>query len=82
MRPLLLILILFLSTITKQFYAQNLDSLFKVYNDKTKPDTERLKAIDVIALSFKNNNPDTTIILAEQQLKLANSVSNCKIWAF
>ena len=55
--------------------AQNTDSLWKIYNDKTKADTNRVNAIHDIARSYINNNPDTAIILAEQELKLANSIS-------
>ena len=53
--------------------AQNLDSLWKVYNDKGQADTNRLKAIDDIAWSYNNNNPDTAIILATEELKLAEA---------
>ena len=53
-------------------YAQtNLDSLWGVWNDKTQPDTNRLNAINNIALSYRHDNPDTAIILAEKQLAFA-----------
>ncbi len=48
-----------------------MDSLWKIYNNQSKADTERLKAMDEISWSFRNNNPDTAIILAEQQKQLA-----------
>jgi|ERR1700757_870364 len=54
-------------------YAQNLDSLWQVYNNKSQPDTNRLKAIKSIAWSYRSNNPDTAIILAEQELQLAQA---------
>ena len=52
-------------------FAQNLDSLWKVYNNTAQPDTNRVKAIDAIAWSYKSNKPDTAIILAKQELALA-----------
>lgn len=58
--------------------AQNLDSLWKIYRDKNQSDTNRLNAIFEIAWSFKTNNPDTAIILAEEELKLANSLPGDK----
>ena len=54
------------------------DSLWAVYNSKTQPDTNRLKAINTIAWSYSRNNPDTAIILAEQELKLANTIHSEK----
>jgi tetratricopeptide (TPR) repeat protein len=59
-------------------FAQNTDSLFKVYNDKTQADTNRLNAMQVIASSLSGNNPDTAIMLAEQEVKLANSLQDEK----
>jgi len=56
-------------------YGQNLDSLTKVYNNPAQPDTNRLKAINVIAWSYKSNNPDTAIVLAKQELALAVTLS-------
>ncbi|MGZ4093622.1 MAG: tetratricopeptide repeat protein [Bacteroidia bacterium] len=51
--------------------AQNRDSLGKVWNDKSKPDLERLEAIqDLMQICF-TYNPDTVIILGEQQLQLS-----------
>lgn len=61
--------------------AQNLDSLWKVFNNKALPDTNRLKAIDAIAWSYNGNNPDTTILLAEKQMKFAQESRNKKFEA-
>ena len=63
--------------------AQNhqLDSLWSVYNNKSQSDTSRLKAINIIAFSYINNNTDSAILLSEQQLKLANSISEGNRWA-
>src|SRR6185437_10141526 len=57
-------------------FTQNkkLDSLWTVYNNKSEADTNRLKAIDAIAWSLRINNSDTAIILAEQELSLANVI--------
>src|ERR1035437_6562473 len=59
--------------------AQNTDSLLAVYNKKTQADTNRLKAIQVIAWNLRSNNPDTAIILAEQQLQLAQQSKQKKL---
>ncbi|HWY34332.1 MAG TPA: tetratricopeptide repeat protein, partial [Nitrosopumilaceae archaeon] len=48
-----------------------MDSLWDVYNNKRQADTNRLKAIHDISRSFVGKNPDTVIILAGQELKLA-----------
>ena len=79
MRFLKYILILFLSLSN---YAQNLDSLWKVYNDKKQADTNRLKAIQAIAWSYKSNKPDTFIFLAEQELRFVSKLplSERKLW--
>jgi len=67
--------IFFTSILITQFCSgQNVDSLWKVYNNKEQPDTVRLKAIDAIANSYVRHKPDTAIILAEQELKLASSL--------
>ena len=64
--------------------AQNkvLDSLWKIYNNKAEADTSRVKAIYEIAMSYRDSNPDTAILLAEQQLKFANTLpaDKRKIW--
>ncbi|HXD94582.1 MAG TPA: tetratricopeptide repeat protein [Bacteroidia bacterium] len=68
------IYIVIFSTLLHQLCdAQNLDSLWRVYNDKSQADTNRLKAIDDIAWSYNNNNPDTAIVLANEELKLAKA---------
>jgi tetratricopeptide (TPR) repeat protein len=58
--------------------AQNLDSLWKVYNDKSQVDTNRLNALHSIAWFYSNNNPDTAIILADQEFKLAQQTKQKK----
>jgi serine phosphatase RsbU (regulator of sigma subunit) len=59
-------------------YAQNLDSLWKVFNNKNQTDTNRLEAINAISWSYIWNNPDTAIILANQELKLAQTTKQKK----
>src|ERR1700741_2477037 len=59
-------------------FAQNIDSLWVVYNNRSEADTNRLKAIDAIVLIYINSNPDTAIILAEQQLDLAKKTKQKK----
>src|ERR1035437_2862730 len=51
--------------------AQNINSLWTVYNNKKQADTNRLRAINIIAWSYNSNNPDTAIMLAEEVLQLA-----------
>ncbi|HEX7414622.1 MAG TPA: tetratricopeptide repeat protein [Bacteroidia bacterium] len=58
--------------------GQNLDSLWKVYNNQSQADTNRIKAIQVIAWSYRSNKPDTAIVLAEQEIKFVNALPNGK----
>ncbi len=58
--------------------AQNRDSLWRVYNNTSQADTNRLKAIYDIAWSYIYNNPDTAIVLAEQQLQLSQKANQKK----
>jgi two-component system NarL family sensor kinase len=55
---------------------QKIDSLWTVYNNKEQPDTVRLLAIHIIASGYTNNNPDTAIILAQQELALAQAINH------
>lgn len=57
-------------------FSQNIDSLYTIYNNKTQPDTMRLNAIHEIAIFYLYNNPDTTLILAKQELELAKVMFN------
>ena len=56
-------------------FAQNkmLDSLWSVYKNKNQADTNRFKSVDIIISNYIGNNPDTAIVLAEEELKLAQS---------
>ena len=69
MRKLLYIIILL--TLFKLCHAQNIDSLWKVYNNKTLSDTNRMKAIIAIASADRENNPDSAEILANIGLAYA-----------
>jgi len=75
MKYLKYILVLFLSI---QISAQNFDSLWKVYTNKKEADTNRLKAIYDIAWSYIYSNPDTAIILGQEQLQLAQKSNQKK----
>ncbi|MDP2388358.1 MAG: tetratricopeptide repeat protein [Bacteroidota bacterium] len=71
LKTFLLLLIILLSV--SRFYSQKRDSLWSVYKNASQTDTNRLKAIDEIATYYRSNNPDSAIIVAQQQLKLAQS---------
>lgn len=60
--------------------AQNkkLDSLWQVYHSTMQSDTDRLKAINTLAKLYRNNNPDTAIILLKEQLQMAIDKGNLK----
>src|ERR1700677_3655445 len=68
-------LIIIIAGVFNQAFAQNkkLDSLWTVYNTKNEVDTNRLKAIHAITNNYLNNKPDTAIVLAEQELQLAQA---------
>ena len=73
-----LILYLFISSVAFSQIIKT-DSLLSVYFDKNQVDTSRLKAINALAYSLKDNNPDSAIILANEQLKFANTLNEKKI---
>ena len=75
MRYVKYILLLFIS---QHIYAQNIDSLTKIYHNQNQSDTNRLKAIYDIAWTFIYDNPDTAIILGNQQLQLAQTTKQKK----
>lgn len=59
-------------------FAQNVDSLWKVANNKSNPDTARLSALYDLAWVFVYDNPDSTYAIAEQQMQLAKQIKNKK----
>ena len=54
-------------------YAQNIDSLWHVYNNLKNPDTTRLEAFNNIAWSLLYTNPDSTYILGHIELEIART---------
>ena len=70
--------LLFLLFISPFCYSQNTDSLWKVYNNKTQADTNRLKAIDALAGKCYTNNQDTIITLSEQEVTFAAEINQKK----
>ena len=59
--------------------AVNLDSLWGVWNDKSQPDTNRLKAMYKIAwYGYLFSQPDSAFYFAQMQYDLAESVNNKK----
>ncbi|HXD92515.1 MAG TPA: tetratricopeptide repeat protein [Bacteroidia bacterium] len=78
MKELRLLYVFILFFLRLVSYSQNHDSLWSVYNNKSLSDTDRIKAIHIIAWSYTNNNPDTAILLANLELELANSIPSKK----
>jgi tetratricopeptide (TPR) repeat protein len=68
------LILIFLWVAVKKSPAQNLDSLWEIYHNKNHHDTTRLKAIHTIAWSYNSDNPDSSILLAQHELKLAQLV--------
>ncbi|HXU27652.1 MAG TPA: hypothetical protein VN698_10500, partial [Bacteroidia bacterium] len=62
-------------------FSQNKDSLWLVYNNKSKADTVRLKALYDLANSYLNNNPYTAIVFAQLELQLAEKTNQQKYQA-
>ena len=74
-----IILFIVIAGISGKASGQNLDSLWKVYANKSQSDTNRLNTIHAITnFYYANNNPDSTIIMAELEMKLANSLDDNK----
>ena len=51
--------------------SKKADSLWAVYNNKALPDTNRLKALYAITVSYAQNKPDTALLLAENMHVMA-----------
>src|ERR1700752_4525768 len=73
MKKIFLIFI-FIISLSNQSFAQNLDSLWKVYNDKSQVVTNRIDALRIMAKGFMYNKPDSSIKLCELELKLARTL--------
>src|SRR5271163_2639878 len=78
MRKIVYIFLFVIVSMANQSYAQNLDSLWKVYNNTAQPDTNRLKAIHAIAGIYRDTNLDTSIIIIGEELKLARTTKERK----
>lgn len=74
------ILLLFLTTLS---FSQgvNKDSLWRVFNDTKQDDTSRLRAIDKVAYSYVNCDPDTSIAFSELEIKSAEKSMSKKYQA-
>jgi two-component sensor histidine kinase len=59
-------------------FSQNKDSLWAIYRNTAEADTNRLKAINEIANLYRDNNPSTAIVLAQQELRLAEKIHQKK----
>jgi serine phosphatase RsbU (regulator of sigma subunit) len=79
-KRLLLFSFLFLLQVSSFCFAQNIDSLWRVYRNVKNPDTTRLEAFNDIAWSLLYTNPDSTYILGHQELEIARSkrLKNCE----
>ncbi|MFH2094496.1 MAG: hypothetical protein ABIJ16_02255, partial [Bacteroidota bacterium] len=68
------LLFLILSVLFSLSYlmAQNQDSLLKVWNDSSEPDSARLNAINDLAWTFIYHDPDTAFAIASEGLSYAN----------
>ncbi|HTA63023.1 MAG TPA: tetratricopeptide repeat protein [Bacteroidia bacterium] len=58
--------------------AQNKDSLWAIYNNKSQADTTRLIALYSLANSYLDNNPYTSIVFAQLELQLAEKTNQPK----
>jgi serine phosphatase RsbU (regulator of sigma subunit) len=54
-------------------YCQNTDSLWQVWNDAAQKDSVRLQAMNEIAWGYLRINPDSAILLGQQQFDYAKS---------
>ncbi len=65
---------LYLSVFTLSMAAQNIDSLFTIWQDPSQPDTTRLKAINKIAWDgYLFSQPDSAFYYAQKQYDYAKS---------
>src|ERR1700751_2652063 len=74
MRRLLLFILLIISH--NFCFAQKRDSLWGAYKNQT--DTSKIKTLQIIAWRYVESKPDTAMILAEEELKLAKESTNGK----
>ncbi len=79
MKRSVLTFFIFLSLFSVEASAQNVDSLWRVYNDTKNPDSIRLFAFNDIAWSLLYTNPDSTYILGHMELEMARA-KKIKYW--
>ena len=76
------VLVFFMSFLSSTKAQVNLDSLFGVWNDETKADTSRLKAIHKIAFNgYLFSKPDSAFYYAQLEYDFALKVDNKKYMA-
>jgi len=74
MKNLTILLAVIFTTLSAQAQNPELDSLFQVWDDKSAPDTSRLKAINKIAWEgYLNSKPDSAFYYAQMQYDFAIS---------
>jgi hypothetical protein len=62
MKKLTILLLFVIASIAKQSHAQNLDSLWTVWNNPSQPDTNRLKAIAENSNGMVISSPNPTVL--------------------
>jgi tetratricopeptide (TPR) repeat protein len=63
---------------TNLSWAQNKDSLWRIYNNHSLNDTTRLNAIEQIGSAYAQDKPDTAIIIANKELKFSQEAHQKK----
>jgi tetratricopeptide (TPR) repeat protein len=71
----ILLIFLVLIQLSGLVHAQNMDSLWIVYNNKAEPDSIRAQAIVDLAGSFTGNNPDTSVHLSKIALEFSQETN-------
>src|SRR5688572_2790799 len=59
-------------------YAQNTDSLNTVFNNTKLHDTIRIKALHKLAKVYTPSNPDTALIIYQQEINFAQKIKGKK----
>ena len=83
--PRAILLLSVLCVVLHTIKAQQLDSLWSVWNDHSLPDTARMQAMDYITFDhYMYNKPDTAYVLAGLVLELAQRIGNTRYeaWAY
>lgn len=56
--------------------AQNIDSLWKVFNNKALPDTSRFDACDGLRMAYEETNPDSAMIMAQKLYAFSQNMNS------